>query len=254
MKKIILLFTGIIILTSCSKPDSYNATPDNILLKKTIETLGDIIITKNFTYDGNKLVSIIGDNSFEEKFTYTGDLITKREAFGNNQLAERTIYEYNSNKLVMSKTTQTGYTTINKMVYVYNTNGTISFSDYYIENLAAQEQLRSNGTIYFTNGEVSRVDNIRTQPDITLKFSFIYAYDSKNNPHRNIIGLNKIFLQGYNNHNITTQVTEHQIPLKSSSTIKTEYIYNAENYPVTGTLSLFYNHGSIDIGTIQYFY
>ncbi|HEX8577064.1 MAG TPA: hypothetical protein VF677_12290 [Flavobacterium sp.] len=268
MKKIILLFTiaGAIFLNSCSNSDSELDSDDitsDVLLKRTIETYQvngtTRTSTTNFVYNGNKLVSSIetdGDDRTETRYTYTGDLITKEEFFENNELDETLTYEYNSdNKLIICKRTIAGFNLIIKEVYIHNSDGTISVSTYTGDTIS-QDQLESNGRIYFTNDEISRTDNTEVGSIRTRMIT--YTYDAKNNPLKNITGFSKIAFvdednTGQGKHNILTEVSLDQ-GFPETTTISFQYTYNTDDYPQMVTESLLRDDGTTEESIIQYFY
>ena len=259
VKKIILLFSiaGTILLTSCSKSDDDNSAPPSVLLKRTIETGADGSVTAtNITYNGNKLInaiSIEGADRDESRNTYTGDLITKNELFTNNLLKVTEMYEYNaSNQLVKVTTTETGDPSVFRSIYVHNANGTVSVTTYR-GNTTDQGQQTSTGTIYFTNGDISRVERISTGS--TSMRTYRYSYDDKNNPFKNITGLNKIALAGGDKpgivHNMVQRIAEEQGFPENNSTTTVQYIYNADNYPVTSSESRLRNGTTTNTGVLS---
>ena len=91
MKKLLLMLSVFMVFfSSCvqnptENPDPTIVPPAGLLLKKIVDTYqgatGDSIVTSNFTYLGNKLVSVIDDVATESDVyvTYTGNLISKIE-------------------------------------------------------------------------------------------------------------------------------------------------------------------------------
>ena len=81
MKKLLYLFTFLmIILSSCSSDNDDSSSP--VLLKKYVETLEDgSTFTMNFNYNGNKLLGSTGDFNSSTTVTYTGNLITEIRSF-----------------------------------------------------------------------------------------------------------------------------------------------------------------------------
>ena len=263
MKKIILLFsvTWTIFLSSCSGSDDENTSTTDILLKKTIETYesgGNMITyTRDFTYNGNKLVNVVGiegNDREEERYTYTGDLITKMESLTGSVVEDTEIYEYNANnQLIKVTATEAGYPSVFRSVYVYNANGTVSVTNY-TGTATDQGQQTSTSTISFINGDVSRVERTSTGSASTR----IYRYDDKNNPFKNITGLNKIiFALGDEPgivHNMVERINEEQSFPQNNSTTTIQYTYNSDNYPVTSSESRLRNGTTTNRGTTQYFY
>ncbi|HEX8577279.1 MAG TPA: hypothetical protein VF677_13375 [Flavobacterium sp.] len=258
MKKIILLFTiaGTIFFTSCSKD---NDNP-SVLLKRTIETGPDgSIETANFTYNGNKIVNsviIYRDNIYESKYTYTGDLITKKESFNNNVLQVTDIYEYNTNgQLVVNKTIQAENSSrIYRSEYTHNANNTIS-----VRNLMENTTwVSSSEVIYLTDGEVSKIET--SYPGTNFIMVDTYTYDGKNNSAKNITGNSKIAFTNRNDpsssQNRNRRVEGSNIISPQNVTTIIQYTYDGDNYPLTSSESQQRGTGAPFnmVSTTQYFY
>ncbi|TDW44260.1 hypothetical protein EV144_1099 [Flavobacterium sp. 270] len=249
MKKILCLFGALtLLLTSCSSDDS-SSSSDLVLLKKTVITSpeGDKA-TINYKYDGNKIVSAIDDSGFFNlNYTYTGDLITKIDfklpngkseqvntftytADGKLSTFVRVEYEVEDGNSVLR-----GY----KEVYTYNTDGTISVKGY-SGNDISQTIASGTGTVKFVNGEVSEITSTNSP---THK----YTYDTKNNPAKNILGMDKIaFADGEGNgikFNILTDTAG------SSMWTNSTFTYNDQGYPTKEV-----DKGTESLGTSEYFY
>src|SRR5690606_12993264 len=97
---------------------------------------------------------------------------------------------------------------------------------------------------FHPNGEVA---SIVSSPNSSLT----YQYDDKNNPWKNIPGMDKIAFSNGGamgvNHNMTLETEV----LDASTTVvgTTTYTYNAANYPVTSSEDY-----DGDITTTEYFY
>lgn len=246
MKKIILLFSiaGTILISSCSKSDDNDSPPPSILLKSFVQTDADgSVITSNITYNGNKWVKTVnveGTETSEQRYTYTGDLITKIEEYSGTTggiliPTSTNIYEYNANEqLVVLRTILEGDTRrYFRRQYSYNPAGTIT-AYYYTGNATTQDQLLSTTTIIFTNGEVSRTEEASTGFPAVIS---TYTYDDKNNPDKNITGVSKIAFMfeddpGIGRNLAEKVVSEVGLPLNNITT-RFQYTYNGDNYPVT---------------------
>ncbi|HEX8577063.1 MAG TPA: hypothetical protein VF677_12285 [Flavobacterium sp.] len=241
MKKVILLFTiaGTILFTSCSKDDDNSSTPD-VLLKRTVQTDEEGVLTSDASYDGNKLISVLGvrgSERLELRHTYTGDLITKRELLTNSVLTLTDIYEYNANNQLIVKKTTTIFNPaiVFRSEYVHNSNNTISVRNL-IGDATSQTELVSTGTITFTNGEVSRIEEVSIgSPD---KF-YTYTYDTKNHPGKNVTGINKIAFASEDDPSIArnlVEMVEGEVGSPSDNITTTiQYTYNSNDYPATST-------------------
>lgn len=229
MKKIftiaaIALFT----ITSCSDDDSTpTSNPDEsaILPVKIIRTEDGEIITSDLTYNGTKLVSVINEYG-SDLYTYDGDQIVERKVYEGSTLMYHEFFEYNENgQLSEYRELTIADNTANKTLFTYNSNGTISTEEYG-GNLESQTELEYNGIITMENGNiVSYVNEIS---------NYTYTYDTKNNPTKNITGIQAIYIaiQSGGVNNITSEnyvVVPSGIELDWTYT----YTYNSDNFPVT---------------------
>jgi len=244
MKKILLFCAIALALNSCSSDDSSDSgssNGDGVLLKKTIATDAEgTKVTSNYTYDGNKIVSVI-DNSGDsnEYYTYTGDLITKLEyKLPNGTVEQINTYSYDSNgRLATFVRIHPDTDWGNKELYTYNADGTIT-AKHYTGDSKTQTFLNSTGTIKFANGEVIEITD-------DFQDDHAYTYDTKNNPLKNVIGWNKInFTDGETNdvlHNMLTDKVGTEVWYSYS------YTYNADGYPTKSV-------ESVEEETVELFY
>lgn len=165
------------LFSTCSRDNEPNSDKTSLILPKKvtyIENIDDNNAGQDsyLTYNGNKLVSVITSSRWKSIFTYTGDLITKIEDYDTNKLFSTTTYNYTNGKLASRLIVNIetlhpySYTTY----YVHNTDGTVSYSS-----------INGNGKLTFKNGNL--VSNIGDYAHIT------YEYDTKNNPFKNILGI-----------------------------------------------------------------
>ncbi len=214
MKKIIaslsiLLFT----IVSCSKDEV--ATPEvlgNLPIRIENISEGDGNSTTNITYNGNKIVeSSETRNSvvYKTVFTYNGDLIVKLESFKGSVLedSDEYIYENNKIKTILSLEnridfqTNLPYVEKTKKVYTHNTNGIILEVQFILVDGVYENQNRTTLFTYNSSGNLTKSEenstssyfNGTTNIVTTSNYTYTYEYDNKNNPFRNITGLNKIF-------------------------------------------------------------
>ncbi|WP_431244293.1 hypothetical protein ACQ9BO_08045 [Flavobacterium sp. P21] len=246
MKKILCLFGALtLLLNSCSSDDSSSDSSDLVLLKKTIITDSDgEKVTTIYKYDGNKIVSAVDDSGDTGLYyTYTGDLITKIEfKYPDGTIDQINTFSYNAEgKLTTFVRVEPNIDWGHKEVYTYNTDGTILVKSY-----SGDSKTQTGGgvtsTIKFVDGEVSEIVAITAnQPDHK------YTYDNKNNPAKNILGMDKIaFADGEGSgvkFNILTDTADGDLWTKSTFT------YNDQGYPTKEV-----DKGSESLGTIEYFY
>ncbi|PAM95692.1 hypothetical protein B4N84_06225 [Flavobacterium sp. IR1] len=255
MKKILYLFCALTLaLTSCSSDDS-SSDPDPstetppvvtappvvtvppvvsvpsdpaklVLLKKVILTGENGKTTINYNYDGNKIVSIIDelDNS-SMYYTYTGDLITKTEfKLANGTVEQTNTFTYNADgKLATFLRVEENNNVLqgHKEVFTHNADGTISVKSYTGDD-KTQTIASGTATITFVNGDVSEITSTNSP-------NHKYIYDDKNNPAKNILGLDKISFVDAEG----TGVFHNEISDTSNGDVWStySYTYNADGYP-----------------------
>ena len=235
MKKLICFACFIALsLTSCSTGgDSSPATESDVLVKKSVETyaLDGSVVTTNYTYNGKRLVKETDSDGYYEKFTYTGDLITKVEYFSDSdELEETETFTYNSSdQLIMYVRSEIFDDLGFKETYVYNSNGTVT-STGYSGDATTQDNEVSTGTIHLSSGEVSFIE-LDFGGDTT---THTYTYDTKNTPYMNITGFDKIAFVDSEaiglHHNIVTDTSND---FSGNTVTTTTYTYNSLNFPLT---------------------
>lgn len=238
MKKVILILSTVsILLIACSKSDSASPIEQpKILVKKIIETNTQTGATLTYVcqYVGNKIIKTISTDSSgsitTETFTYTGDLITKRQS---GTSTDDYVYDTN-NRLISQIHTDNSY--VMHYNYTYNSDATVT------EN--------GERRIYFTaEGDISRIKSYDSNGQTTQDRT--YTYDNSNNPFKNITGntslikySNPVFSLGRDVvHNITSGTT--WISGTGSYPWQATYTYNSEGYPLTSVSGDY---------TLQYFY
>ena len=244
MKKIILFLSVIVLMTSCSKSEEQPVTapPSNNVaygsLIKTMDYGGGGV--ESYEYNGNKLFKItdISDNEYE-KYIYTGNLITQIETYNytTNSLKQTETLGYDSNnRLNNYYSTQYAPTPssnfLNKNIYTYNTDGTISYVNYSGSGTTLNPIANYNGVIKLTNGEV--IENTVTFVSNGAITKKTFSYDTKNSPLKNVLSFDKLVFThdyakyGWSN-NVMSFTVAGSIPMAYNST----YTYNTDNYPLT---------------------
>ena len=238
MKKLICFACLIALsLTSCSSSgDSSSATESDVLLKKSVETyaIDGSTVTTNYTYTGMKLVMSVDSDGVRDEFTYTGDFITNIKTYDSDVLIQEQLFTYNgSGQLVTYLLKDYDGGEGHKDSYVYNSNGTVSLITYKGDT-TSQTDLLNTGTVYFTNGDVTRVD-LNVTDVVSYTSSQIDTYDTKNNPFKNVTGMDKLSFIGGEIGGLTHNVlTDHYTSsLSSDVTTTTTYTYNSLNFPLT---------------------
>ncbi|KAF2515202.1 hypothetical protein [Flavobacterium foetidum] len=246
MKKLLLLFGALTLsLTSCSSDDSSSESTDAVLLKKTILTDSDgEKITTVYTYNGNKIVSMVDDSGdVNLYYTYTDDLITKIEfKLPNGTLEQVNTYTYDSNKrlsvFVRSEPTdKLG----SKTVYTYNTDGTVSAKNYRGDD-KTQTTLNGESKVFFDKGEVVKITSDYS-PNKT------FTHDDKFNPMKNVLGMDKLAFEDSDADGVVHNIISEKNSDNNVVTSTYVFTYNAANYP---TKSVDTEEG--ETTTTEYFY
>lgn len=238
MKKFILIIIASSFLLSCTTDSSNNDSNNspNLFPSKIIFTGGiSTSVSTNYEYSGSKLLRTFRDDGSHETInTYSGNLITNilttgvsnGETFVNN-----TTFTYdNSNRLILFSEGSF------KMEFTYLSNNQVSEKGYQLDNNSGMfEQTYENILTLNSNNEVIQ---------IALESGIIktYVYDNRNNPFKNILGIDKLNVAYKNgiNHNVLNVSQNNGL-----SYVEYFYTYNDLNYPVT-------RQGTG--GTFQYFY
>lgn len=260
MKKKLFCFlaTSLLVLTSCSNDDN-NGTiePVKVITPKSItyqRENGENIDVNTLIYNGNKIVSascLAYGRIMKTVFTYTGNLITKTEGFTDDQLFSTTLYTYDNGKLKEESyflPTQLEDAFYYKKVYTHNSDNTISYKVYRHENPAEPED--GTHTLTFINGNLVKRKTEYSGLNPYYKYVYEYKYDNKNNPLKNILGLDLILLEGgiFSGHdmsngdfgindfglnNISEKITTVTSELGVETYVeKLTYDYNENGYPV----------------------
>lgn len=183
------------------------------------------------TYDGNKLISLITDGRWKSVFTYTGDLITKIENFDSNKLYSTTDYTYTNGKLasrfIKNIEIQHPYSYMTN--YVHNTDGTISYSS-----------TNGNGKLTFKDG------NLINDGHTT------YEYDTKNNPFKNILGINVLSLDDDSEVNINVSKNNCIKSTENGYSSANTITYNANGYPTVD--KEYYDGSTTGYASFKYYY
>lgn len=258
MKKIILTFATLLVLTSCSKDDPSNPTSLDsglVLLKKMGLTNPQTNVTTSgeFTYDGNKIVqSTLG--TAKTVYTYTGELITKTNTtFTDATPPQQTIYTYENNNLKTALLTGTSFGNIStnyskKTDYQYNTDGTISYTEITKFNVSNFSPITVTGKLYFTNGNLIKkeTESNNGATGSIGRTVITNEFDNKNNPYKNVLGYSKLLDLEINNfytNNITTSNTQFSTIVdgltspNGQNNVNYTYTYNEKGYPITAKYS-----------------
>jgi len=185
MKKNLYLFGLILLsLSSCSKDENTSSESSSpILVKKIINTINpnDVVIL-TYKYDGNKIISESDDQGFVSTYTYTENVITKIEERVDNKFQSSKEYTYVNGK-VATQVWKQNYGGTDSYTYTYNSNGTVSYK----RTRTGSEN--TTGMLTFKNGNIVK-NEVFYGGKYPSTVTYIYDYDSKNNPFKNVLGFN----------------------------------------------------------------
>lgn len=247
MKKIIILSSMALIGLSCSSNDNDDITEvveTPVLLTKTIID-GDVY---NIKYDGTKIVEQTSDdNKRKLVYTYTGNLITQVRDYDKGSLTITTDFTYDNDKLINIKEVLATYGNngpyVRTHTFSYPNSTTISCTN--IQNYTSAGSTwssKSEETYTVNNGEVMSFKAIYYHNNILMgNMVETYTYDDKNNPHKNILGFDKIALYNLStfNDNLSSKrnvITISRTNMPVNSTAYSEKFsftnsYNEKGYP-----------------------
>lgn len=248
---LVLLIIGAI-ATSCEKEES---VVNNVkLVTKIIETDPDgLKKTRLYEYDGAKLKGVTETSSEGTTiytYKYTGDNITKITESNARGIYKTMSFIYAGDKLSM-------------WAENYETD---SEFDFFAENVTVMEYAEEGGEIHLAKKyrgnalqETTRFyesGGMYIKHNLTTGLFNTYIFDTKSNPHKNIIGwakLEKINHMLYSNFNVTQ--VEHIVDedLRNEDFVF-NYNYDSSGFPTSMTRENIYKDIDSRKQTTQYFY
>lgn len=255
MKKLLYLFAAsLLVFTSCSNDDNNSSDPaSSILVKKRIY-INDkgVSSSEDIVYNGNKIVSITGQDGSVFKYTYTGELITKTEEIdAKGVVGYTTEYSYTNGKLATSIDRNTDSELYYKTKYIYNADGTVSYDNFRgTVATGVEEAYGATGKYTFKDGNLVKLEVSYYGEDR----SHVYEYDTKNNPFKNVIGISLLFDDETAVNNIVKETGISGSGANISTNVITySYKYDANNYP-TEQVKSYPSGDSVSTNTTQYVY
>lgn len=225
MKKIYILAIAFFFLQSCSSGDntsSNNSSNSNeeVLLKRSLDEGINEYIYEN----GNKLSKIVHGMGGYDKFTYSGNLITKVEWVDDKGvIGVISTYSYNTNNKLIERREYTAQSLESVSQYIYNSDGTVTINS---------KSRRSSNGVDSWNESIDK--NYFDKDGNLIKTedgygTTLFFYDNKNWPLKNVAG---VYILYQSKNNIIKET--HSNTYGNSNTTWT-YEYNNLNYPVSGT-------------------
>ncbi|OXG02257.1 YD repeat-containing protein [Flavobacterium araucananum] len=250
----------LLLLNSCSSEEN-NDYPNLILPKKIIykDQNNKIYETTTFTYDGNKIVSVVNSDLYID-FTYDGNRIVKSIQYRNyGESYTEKLYSYSNDKL--HKVNLSYSDREREYIYTYN-NDIITKQIHNVDNKIGSDENTEDVFIVLNGNIVKSKCNFGNGYDV-ISNSY-YEYDTKNNAFKNVTGLNLLIDQFNFGDEISSpsvnNITRYKVYYiqGSKSTIVFEpsgnvmkYEYNLEGYPIKKTT---YDYADQIIEIIEYTY
>lgn len=250
MKKTITYLLSVFILSiSCSRDDAStneNITPPTGMPKlvKTKATGGTN--ETYYNYNGNKLASITNNNNLQKvEVVYSGDLITRIYVTypdGDPRLYVDYTYDNNNRLIQKDEVNFAGGSSDRREILTYNSENTILLVGY-IKNASSGVFNYFDKSLLHLNANKDpfKIESDFNESNNTYDDVENIVYDTKNNPYKNIVGLDKIRYYSYTyslnlNHIINNQIS-YQNSATGLPTINYAYTYNSDGYPITRTSS-----------------
>ena len=249
MKKIILVFSLVVLLSSCSSDSSDSNS--NQLIKEIRATTGTSSLVFKYFYNGNKITSVQIGNNVVNQYEYEGDLIVSLFRYDYSNLSLEVHYEYDSqNRLIKETAKEYQEGASDLRTYTYNTDNTITRLSY--NGLTANpSNLYSTSKIYLdATGKFFKIQDLIASNWIT---TLEVTYTDINSPLKNIIGFDKVTFLSDTIIGFDTYISYNQSgSLYSSSNF--EYTINSSNYPTQRTQTYTNANGGTTVSTYEFIY
>ncbi|MDR6763906.1 hypothetical protein J2Y38_004130 [Flavobacterium sp. 2755] len=177
-------------ISSCSNDDKDSEKVENIILPNKITRINPEISVNNvltMQYDGRKLIKSSDNFGYVTEYTYEGNYITKEELYIDNKKASIIEYSYLNGKLDFELFKDGGNPSRTK--YLYNEDESISFETSLLDKMGNNViGITLFGKYTYKNGNMIKMESSYSKyypADI-----YTYEYDNKNNPYKNILGMN----------------------------------------------------------------
>jgi hypothetical protein len=253
MKKLLCLLSIILVaFTSCSKDDNESSNSASSVLPKTRINIEDgVSYPAKYVYDGNKITSITDADGSVMKYTYSGNVITKIEELDTKGQPDFiTDYIYENGKMTVSIERNVGNDYYYKTKYTYNADGTVSYEGFKgIDSTGIEQEYGATGKYTFKDGNVIKLEVSYYGAEST----YIYEYDTKNNPFKNVLGFNLLLDDVAVNNVIKETSTSGSGTTLRTNTKTYAYTYDVNNYP-TEKVESYQSETSVFEEITQYVY
>jgi hypothetical protein len=248
MRKILLsaLFFGLIF--SCSNNDnrSDSYSDDVILPVKIAET--DDNTEASIKYNGAKIVEIINSEGSKMVYQYEGDNIVKITSHNEKGQIDMTeVLSYKNGKLmgnIVTEIDNVGAPNEKKQIGIF----TYEWID---ANHVTENQTSNTNTTpvitdyFFSNGNLTKQVVVYNSGSFSSKYEYNYSYDNKNNPMKNIKGMNALLDKDFGSNNLIKEETTNNTGGSISSSVTTyTNEYNSNNYLIKQTSKTTYTNNT----------
>jgi hypothetical protein len=223
--------------------ENYDYSTSNGVTSATIDK--DVSV---LTYDSVNITKLIS-NSFTNTntgnttvskmkvvYTYTGNLITKKESLdAAGVVMNSTVYVYNDKNKMTSETFTGPQGNVYKYVYVYNDDGTVTVTQYRTSVSGVVSAFGYTTVCTFLNGNMVKyvASHPSTNDDSTETRTFVY--DAKNKPDKYILGFSNLFGGIANLNNMISEAYTYSLGTSSilSTSFTSEFTYDANGNVLT---------------------
>lgn len=249
MKKILLVFSLVVLLCSCSSDSSDSDT--NQLIKEISSTTGSSNLVFKYFYNGNKITSIKAGDYWVNEYQYQGDLIVSFNNLIDGDINIEVQYEYDSqNRLIKETATEYQEGTSELRTYTYNADNTITRLSYN-GITASPSNLYSTSKIYLdATGKFFKIQDLIASNWIT---TLEVTYSDINSPLKGITGFDKINFLSDTVIGFDTYTSYNQSGSLYNSSIF-EYAVNPNNYPTQRTQTYTNAGGEITVSNYEFIY
>ena len=249
MKKILLVFCVLFLLSSCSSDSTGNNS--NPLIKEVRATTNSSPLVFKYFYNGNKITSIQTGDHLENRYVYQGDLIVSLFIYNYGELDVEAHYEYDTqDRLIKETATEFQEGSSDLRTYTYNNDNTIT-RHCYSGLTASSSNLYLTSKIYLdTTGKFFNVEDLIASNWVS---TLQVTYTDINSPLKNILGFDKIILLSDVNKSFDTYIDNYETGSVNHSSVF-EYTVNASNYPTQRTQTLTNSDGSTYVSTYEFIY
>jgi hypothetical protein len=255
MKKLLTTAAfAFVLLTSCTDEDAAPTTPvtEDVFVTQLTETIGGATNVYAYSYDGNKILSAIGQGGVEVLYTYTNGFMVREDRMVNGVATEYFIYTYTiDSKLAQAihvANNDLGVLAGKKTRYFYNNDGTIG-TLVHTGTPTAQNTLLGSGTVTMVNNNIASYSFVYDDDDTIAENNIsevkTMTYSNGKAAMRNVFAYDALCLARLEGGVNTLASVETKVVIPATevgeeddetvTTVSYTYQYNENNYPTSQT-------------------